>query len=253
MDNLKRIYAWQGTEPSKDVLRGTARKTFQYFGKYLIDFFRIGRVTPRMMDRLVSVRHGEYLQQAHAQGRGVIILAAHFGNWELGGGVVAAQGYPMNVVFKPERLRQQNAFFERQRAARGMNPIPLGRAATGIMRCLRKGELVALLADRDFTRRNDRIDFFGAPARLPVGPSRMAWRTKALVVPAFLSRQVDDTFLLRYHEAIDPREMEDAESMRLATARILEAEIAVQPHQWFVFERFWDESSSDRLRVGGDK
>ncbi len=237
--NQRRIHAARGMDMTPTAAVGVVRKTFQYFGKYMVDFFRYTRLAPRDVDRMVSIEHREYIDQARARGRGVIFLTAHLGNWELGAAVMAALGYPLNVVFMPERMRKVDELFRNQRRRRGMEPLPLGHAAGRILRTLKDGGMVALLGDRDFTRREDRIPFFGHPARIPRGPAWLACRTGAPIVPGFLLRQVDDTFLLRFHPPLEPGGPGSSEDLRARACRALEKEIGENPHQWFVFEDFW--------------
>jgi len=236
--NLNHIFENSGVLVSDDMLEGTVRKTFQYFGKYLVDFFRFYRVSERDVKRLVSSENISHLEDAYQAGKGVIIVTAHFGNWELGGAVLAALGYPLSAVFLPHHLRKLEALLRNRREGRGVHPIPLGHAAVGSMRCLRKGECVALLADRDFSERNDRIPFFGSDARLPRGPAWLAIRSGAPIVPTFLVREVDDTFRLRCYPAIWPNNSSEID-VRLKIRDILQREISRNPHQWFVFDDFW--------------
>jgi KDO2-lipid IV(A) lauroyltransferase len=237
--NLRHIYQAKGIDPGSEVLDGVVRKTYQYFGKYLVDFFRFTRLSQRELGKLVSFEHLEYLDDMLAQGRGVVAISAHFGNWELGGAVLAAKGYTFHTVFLPERLEKVNEFFYKTRSQRGFNLVPYGSAARDLYRLLRRGQLVSLLADRDFSGRNDRVPFFGKLARFPRGPGLLAMRTGAPVVPGFVIRQVDDTFLLRMHKPIDPRDCEDEKELLGRIAQVLEQEVGEHPHQWFLFEDFW--------------
>ncbi|MCX6996110.1 MAG: hypothetical protein NTV49_03260 [Kiritimatiellaeota bacterium] len=237
--NLRRIYTAQGITLAAPALEGLARKTFQYFGKYLVDFFRFARLTPAQVHHLVSLEHTDYLAAAQQHGRGVLLVTAHVGNWELGGAVIAALGYRVNAVVLPERVEKINRLFQRQREQRGINPIPLGQSPLALVRCLRRGEMVALLGDRDFTRHGVPAPFFGQPVSLPRGPARLAFKTGAPILPAFLLRQVDDTFLLRCHPPIYPGQEGSVARIQEKLIAVMEKEIAAAPYQWFIFEDFW--------------
>ena len=239
--NLACIYAAEEIEPSPGHLRGMSRKLYQYFGKYMVDFFRRAHLPPEAIRKFVSFQHLEYLQEAAAMGRGVIVVSAHFGNWELGGALLGALGHRVNVVVMPERQPRLENLLAQHRARRGLHVIPLGQAARGVLACLRRGELVALLADRAFTGRTATCSFFGRPAQLPAGPAQLAHHTGAPVVPMFLLRQEDDTFLMRCHPPILRDREGTVAALHAAIGRSLEAEIAERPHQWFIFEDFWKE------------
>jgi len=245
--NLERIYAFRGIKPSKELLQGTARKTFQYFGKYLVDFFRFCELSEQKRDRFVSTEHIEYYTESKATGRGVVLVTGHFGNWELGGAVLTSYGHRIHVVFLPNRQPRLEALLRRQREKRGLYPIPLGRAAPASLKLLRAGESVALLADRDFTGKVKPTPFLGRPAAMPIGPAWLACRADSLVIPAFLIRQVDDTFLMRFHAPIDPRECAGVDDVQHRICSVLEEEIGQYPYQWFRFESFWnlDEEQSE--------
>ena len=250
ISNLKRIYAARGVIPGEAALTGLSRKTFQYFGKYLIDFFRYARLTPEDVRQRVSIEHGDYLEQCMAMKRGVLVLTAHFGNWELGGAALAALGYKVNALVLPARLERLNKMFQKQREKRGMKVIPINRSAVlSMIRCLKNGEVVAVLGDRDFTGGDDRVEFFGEPARIPRGPAWLSMKSRAPIVPGFLMRQVDDTFLLRFHPPIFPEQEGSEDAIRAKICRALEKEIGEQPYQWFIFDDFW--ASSAKSEGGG--
>ncbi len=240
MSNYRQILSARGVSASEETLARMARRNFQYFGKYLVDFFKFVRFTPEKIKRLVSFERRGCLDQAQALNRGVILITAHLGNWELGGAVLAAMGVRVNAVFLPQRLSKVNALFQRQRSHRGITCIPIGQAARCVIGALRRHEAVAMLADRDFTAHAVETPFFGRPAHLSSGPVRMALKTQAPLLPCFLLRQPDDTFLMRFHPPIVPAPDSTPESLQLALRDVLEREIGEHPLQWFMFDDFWD-------------
>ncbi len=240
MANLRQVLAAQGTHASEATLAGMARRNFQFFGKYLVDFFKFARFTQAAIHRLVSIEHLERLEQAEALGRGVILITAHLGNWELGGAVLTGLGRRVHAVFLPQPVGRVNDLFQKYRQQRGIHCIPIGRAARGVMEALRRKECVAMLADRDFTAHPVPIEFFGRTARLSSGPARVALKTQAPLVPAFLLRQPDDTFLLRVHPPLIPAPDMTVAALQARIRDVLETEIARTPVQWFIFDDFWN-------------
>ena len=237
--NLQQIFKARSIEPASEYVRGTARKTFQYFGKYIVDFFRTAGFNDEEIRRCVSFEHREYLDQALAPGKGVILASAHFGNWEIAGAVLRSMGHELNVVVMPERLRKLETLLESHRRQRGFRIIPLGQAARGILRCLQRGELVAMLADRDFTHHHSEVTFFGRKASMPTGPVRLSFRTGTPLLPALFMRQEDDTFMFRFHPPLLPAQEGSEEAMQRKLCAFLEDNIAERPHQWYLFDHFW--------------
>lgn len=240
MSNFRQILTRQGIAASDETLKQMARKNFQFFGKYLVDFFKFARLTPTVIQRLVSLEHIEYLEQAEALGRGIIFITAHLGNWELGGAILAALGRRIHAVFLPQRTSKVNELFQKHRSQRGLQCIPLGHAARGVMEALKHNECVAMLADRDFTAHHFPILFFGKPAHLSSGPARIAVKTQAPLVPTFILRQPDDTFLQRFYPPIVPNPQTTVAELQERIRNVLEQEIGRNPLQWFMFDDFWN-------------
>jgi KDO2-lipid IV(A) lauroyltransferase len=166
-------------------------------------------------------------------------VTAHFGNWELGGAVLAALGYPLHAVVLPHPNSRVEALFQQRRESRGLRVMPLGAAGRHSIRALRHGEFVCVLADRDYTPHARSVPFFGVPARFPLGPVRLAVATGAPLVAGFSLRQDDETHLLRFHPPLIPDGPNSAPDLQRRLCAIVEREVAAAPCQWFMFDDFW--------------
>lgn len=239
ISNLRHIFEFKGFRPSSDSLERSARKTFQYFGKYVVDFFRFARLSKAAVERMISLQHPEHIDQAWRVGRGVLVISAHFGSWEIGGAALSGLGYPISGVTLMQQNQKTNALFTRRRERRGIKIIPFGSAVRGTLGALKNKEFVATLADRDYSRRDDTISFFGAPANLPRGPAKMCLTSGAPILPGFLLRNDDDSYLMRFHPPIFPRVGMRFQDVQQRIRDVLEQEIGANPGQWFMFEEFW--------------
>jgi KDO2-lipid IV(A) lauroyltransferase len=242
MSNLRHILEYRGIQPSEETLERLARKTWQNFGKYMVDFFRFARMTKVQAERIVSIEHPEHITDAAAMDKGVLVATAHFGSWEMGGLVLGALGHTLNVVTLQMRDRRINDLFQSRREMRGFKVIQFGEAARGTIRALRRKEFVALLADRDYSQHRNLAEFFGRPARFPRGPAALCVKLGAPILPGFLLRQPDDTFLLRMHEPIVAEGKASLPSVQDQLCSILEKEIGEKPDQWYMFDEFWNGS-----------
>jgi KDO2-lipid IV(A) lauroyltransferase len=242
MSNLQHIHQYSGIRLSPRALRALARENFLNFAKYLVDFFHFLHISPGRMNRLIRFGNVmDILDELLARGRGVIVVTAHLGNWELGAAALAQRGYKFNAVALWQRDAKLNALYQSYRARRQIHPIPFGRAARHCIAALRRNEIVALVGDRDFTASRETVEFFGRPARLPSGPAKLALATGAPLLPVFMVRLPDETFAYIVEEPIwIDRGREDLVDAMRRVATALECVIAQYSEQWFLFHDLWN-------------
>ncbi|MDD5042824.1 MAG: lysophospholipid acyltransferase family protein [Candidatus Omnitrophica bacterium] len=240
-NNLKEIFAGE-----KNIrLDKISRNVFRNFAKYLVDFFRFERLDRQYISRNIKLENVAYFDQALAKGKGVIVLTAHLGNWELGGVVLAQLGYPFWAVALPHKNKDVDNFFVSQRSRKGVNVIPMGKAVRSCIAALRKNHMLALVGDRDFTEKGLIVDLFGKPMHFPEGPAALSLLTGASIVPGFMLRNPDDSFTLRIEKAVEFTPCGDKEKDLKKIIEIyretFERYIRTYPDQWYVFRRFWVE------------
>lgn len=242
MANLQQIHRHSGVVLSQRAARALARENFLNFAKYLVDFFHFLHLKPERMNRLIAFGNlREVLDRALARGNGVITLSAHLGNWELGAAVVAQLGYVFNAVALWQPDPKLNKLYQGYRTARQIRPIPFGRAARGCLAALRRNEIVAVVGDRDYSGSRETVEFFGRPARLPVGPAKLALATGAPIIPIFLVRQPDDTYAFVIGEPIEAdRARDTVPDVMRRIAAALEQVISGHSEQWYLFHNLWD-------------
>lgn len=216
---------------------------FRNFAKYLVDFFRFERLNLEYIKKNIRIENIGYFDEALSKGKGVIVLTAHLGNWELGGVVVALLGYPFWVVALPHKHKMVNNFFNRQRESKGIKVIPLGKAVRASLNVLKENGVLALAGDRDFTEKGIILDFFGKPAFFPEGPAAFSLKTGAAIVPCFMVRNKDDSFTLRIEKPLEfiptGNREEDLREIITRYKAIFEDYIRRYPDQWYMFRRFW--------------
>jgi len=145
---------------SNRQLRKISRKAFRNFAKYLVDFFRFEKLNRQYIDKNIKLDNLHYFDEVLAKGKGVVVLTAHLGNWELGGVVIAQLGYPFWAVALPHKNKKVNDFFDAQRNRKGVKVIAMGKAVRNCITEIRKNHMVALVGDRDFFRKRDYHRFF---------------------------------------------------------------------------------------------
>lgn len=197
-----------------------AREAFEHFALSLLDFLRLEHLGPGALEQAIEVRGAVHLERARAEGRGVIVLSAHLGNWEWGAAWLAARGERVSVLARPHPHPWVERFFARRRGARGVGVLRGQPAWPAASRALRRHEWVALMGDRCCPG-GSAWDWAAALAR----------RTGAVVLPAVMVRLAPG----RYAACFEPplgAEACAAGDHRAAQQR----QLARHPGQWFGFE-----------------
>jgi phosphatidylinositol dimannoside acyltransferase len=195
----------------------------------------------RAADGLLASTDGmEHLAAAERLGRGLVVVTAHLGNWELGGRLLAgAVTRPTHVVVAPE----QDPAIERFLRGNG-GPVRFV-ARTGpldvlpLVSALRRDEVVALQGDRALGGRGDRLHtFFGVPAPFPLGPFILARAARAPVLPAFCLLRPDRRYTIMIGEPWAVAPGGEAEALARWVS-VLEGMVRRYPTQWFNFYDVW--------------
>jgi KDO2-lipid IV(A) lauroyltransferase len=150
-------------------------------------------------------------------------------------------GYSITAVAQPQEQKKLNNLFMSYRRKRGIHVVPLGLTVVRqLMEALGRGEFVGLLADRDYTPRNHPIDFFGAPASLPIGPAWISSHYKVPILPGFLLRKEDDSFVMKFYPILNEAGDQDEATIQGQLRDVLQDGISRDPSQWFMFEDLWN-------------
>ncbi|MDD5476816.1 MAG: lysophospholipid acyltransferase family protein [Candidatus Omnitrophica bacterium] len=237
--NLRAIFP---EKPDRE-LRKINKQVFRNFAKYLVDFFRFEKLDLGYLEKNIKLENMHYFDEALARGKGVVVLTAHLGNWELGGVAIALLGYPFWVVALPHKNKKVDAFFNTQRNRKGVKVVSMGKAVRSCLAEIRNNHMVALVGDRDFTEKGIVIDFFGLPTHFPEGPAALSLMTGSSIVPGFMLRNPDDSFTLRIEKPVEfsptGDKAKDLAGLVTVYKNIFEDYIRRYPEQWYVFRRFW--------------
>ena len=245
-ENLRVIFP----KKSNRELQQISRKIFRNFAKYLADFFRFEKLDRSYIEKNIKLKNMHHFDAALASGKGVVVLTAHLGNWELGGVVIALLGYPFWAVALPHKNKKVNDFFDAQRNSKGVKVIAMGKAVRSCLAEIRKNHMVALVGDRDFTEKGIVINFFNKPTHFPEGPAALSLMTGASIVPGFMLRNPDDSFTLSIEKPIEfsptGDKAKDLANLIKVYNKVIEEYVSRYPEQWYVFRRFWVDSVSLR-------
>jgi len=242
-DNLSHVLK---NERDETTVRTAARQVFSNLSKNYFDLFRSHALSDEEISASVNIVGLERLQQLLARGKGLILTTGHFGPFDAL--VHIAPILNLKITAPAEHLQPENLYEYvcRLRARNWITLMPVDGPLLGLFRALRRGEIVALAADRDITHSGIVVDFFGAPARLPDGHVQLALRTGAPVVTCFGLRQADNSSSLYIESPLELEETGDFErDVRANVGKVvgrMEDWIRRYPEQWLMLHPVWRDS-----------
>jgi KDO2-lipid IV(A) lauroyltransferase len=186
--------AWALPELSRAERRSAIRAMYRQFGQGMVEFFRLPRMVEQgEFDRLVTVEGEQIVRDAFAQGRGLLILTAHYGNFELLATLFAARGYQVNLVTKRLRNGVFDRFWAAQRHRLGIRAIFKAHSLKEVIGRLRRNEAMGYVLDQNMgPDQGVFVEFFGRPACTLGVVAVLAKRFGSPVIPVFIARDRRD-------------------------------------------------------------
>ncbi len=239
--NLRRAL---GPGISRDEIIKTGRGVFRHFITAAFDLMFIPRLCKNgRINEIVTTAGMEHLDRALAKGKGVMMLTAHFGDWEILGTWLAQNGYPMKVIGRPIFDPGLDRLLVSIRNRAGYTNIARGSSSLEILRTIKKGGAIGMLIDQDVQVQGVFADFFGRKAFTPTGPVLLARRFGTPIVPIFCRRCDDMHFEVTCMPEIEQgKSGDDREDILATTERInqvYEEVIRETPEQWVWMHKRW--------------
>ncbi|HEX6543141.1 MAG TPA: hypothetical protein VF040_15400 [Ktedonobacterales bacterium] len=169
------------------ALHRASRGVFEHMVLNYVDFLRGRHLTDKQVLAGWTTEGEPIIHEVMRQGRGAIIVSAHFGNFEYGASRLGALGYQMTT---PVERMQPEALYEwfcKTREHHNMRLLPADSRETlrEMMNALKRNELVLVASDRYIIGSSIEVPFFGEPARLPTSAFSLALKTGAPILASF--------------------------------------------------------------------
>lgn len=237
--NLQAVFGDQLTPKQR---REIVRNSVTNVAKTMMELIKLQWMGDDELKREASVEGLEHLDAALSRGNGVIIITAHFGNWEYAGAVLSVLGYPINGIARDANDPLTRDLINDARRSKGIRIF--GRwDARHLLRALRNSECVAILPDQHAAEAAVRVTFLGRPADTATGPVTFALRTGAPIVPIFGYRQPDDHIRCKILPALELVKTGDRDADVIANVQLINDVIGDQirdhPEQWLWFHNRW--------------
>ncbi|HEY0152950.1 MAG TPA: lysophospholipid acyltransferase family protein [Longimicrobium sp.] len=223
----------------------TVRASYEHLGREAAAILRLSKLDPQaVIERTDVTEDWRKLQAALGEGRGVLLVTGHYGNWEIAAAAVAARGVPIAAIVRRQGNRLVDERLDALRRKLGVETIYQSEAPSRVPRVLRKGGIVGIVGDQDARRSGVFVPFFGRPASTHRGPALFALKLRAPVFACVARRLPGGAvrYVVAGQQIVTERtgELEtDVHTLTAALAARLEAEVRAAPEQYFWFHRRW--------------
>ncbi len=240
VNNVKKNLSLVFPTALEEEIATITRQLFRNYSKYIVDYVRFTKLHKyKILEKIVYFDGKDNLEEAIQLDRGVIVLTAHLGNWELGGIFFGSYGLKTNVLTLPDPDPDIDEIRRWYRARYGVKTITIGDSPFSmleIVKGLNNREVVAMLIDRyNDKMENFRIEFFNKESLFPRGPFILSRITGAPIVAAFVVRVREGYKGIVREPIVVSTEEEERKSAEQVVA-IFQEIIEKYPDQWYNFE-----------------
>ncbi len=238
--NLDFVYGASMEEHEKEriIERGYLNLAYN-----VLDFLRLSCMEEERLFSRIRIEGEEHLQKALKDGRPMVIVTAHYGDWELGSLFVGRRIKNLTIVGRMLKQAALNEQIIKTRERFGITLLDERGALKSLMSALKKGQNVGIVVDQNTLKElGILVDFFGKRARHTHAASILARRFDAYIMPMFIRSSEDyKTHTIMFQEPFKVAKSEDVDRDILeATQRqasVTEAVIRAKPDDWLWFHR----------------
>jgi KDO2-lipid IV(A) lauroyltransferase len=241
LNNLE--LAW-GDELDESARRNIARRNFIHLSRVMLEVPYLRKLTPENLDRYVNFHGLEHFNAALDKGKGLLVLASHFGNWEMMALAFSLRYHPANLVVRPLDNPILDTLINGIRTRGGNQLITKKGSVRSVLRLLGQGEVVVLLIDQNLAWYDGVfVPFFKEIACTNKALAVLALRTGAPVIPVYNVRQPDGSYRVVFEPEVElVRSGDTTRDIEDNTAnfnRVIESYVRRYPEQWFWVHQRW--------------
>ncbi|MEZ0311143.1 MAG: lysophospholipid acyltransferase family protein [Myxococcota bacterium] len=223
--------------------RRIADEMFEHLGVSAVEVLKADRLFASGGGPVLSAEQQALVAEALSEGKGMVLVGGHIGNWELLSHAYARAGLPINAIAKPLYDPRLTALVDRMRRQFGTKILWRGQASVGkdMLRVFKRGEILGLLIDQDTKVQGTFVPFFGRLAYTPIAAAALALRFEAPIILSWAHRYPDgfDVHVERFRFTPSGDGERDASELTGQLTEQLEKAIRRVPAQWVWLHKRW--------------
>lgn len=221
-----------------------AKKSYYHFSRLLLEIMCIPKMSSEVIKTLVPCNEIQELSKIYNEGKGLIFLTAHFGNWEYGAVSVPMQmGTIMYPIVKPQRNPYITNWLKQMRESHGNKVITLGMSIREIYKVLKEGKLLGVVGDQRGPKEGMRVKLFGRDTSIFSGTAELVLKLKVPIFVLFAVR-IEGSQFTAFTEKIEidnlpEKHDEQVKEINQRYMNLLEKYVKQYPEQWFWMHNIW--------------
>lgn len=233
MKNLDFIYGDKFSEQEKSLIIKESYKNLVY---NIYEFIENQTLDLEGFKKKIDIKNESFITDAIKEKRKIILITAHFGNWELGSSFIPLKYGATTIVGRLLNNKYLNEDLLKARNNHNATMLSTNEAGKGLIRALKKGDILGLVIDQHNTAGID-VEFLGHTVKQTDSTSRLALKFDALIIPVFFKMEEFGKYTADFCEPIDPRDVEGENKIEYLTqkqADVMGDYIYQNPKQWFL-------------------
>ena len=231
-------------EYDEKKIQSIAYNTYKSFLTAFIEILYLPKISRQELKAAVNCSNKDLIETKFKEEKGVILLSAHFGNWEYVAASVALQlNIPFSVVVKPQRNPYVSDWMNNVRTRWNNDVVSLGLSIRKIYQTLKEKKIVAMVADQRGPQESIKVEFFGRKVSVHMGPAALALKTGSPILYGIPVRQKNYSYKIVMHEISKDNLPEDDEEKIIELSQrhtaYLESFIREHPEQWLWMHKRW--------------
>ena len=227
-----------------EQVQACALGAYESLGRTSVETAMLSRCTKEeILDLFDQCNSWDVIESGMTEGKGIILVTGHLGNWELTGAYMAARGAPMEAITRQQENPLFDSYITRTRERFGMKVIHDADAVRRVPRALRRGTPVAIVIDQGAAGlASTWVPFFGRWAKTPRGAATFAARLGSPIVFITALRKPDGRFNIHFEPVpfrLTGKKDDDVDRIMADCTAVLERWVRRYPEQYFWHHRRW--------------
>ena len=230
--NLDFVY---GNSISQNRKKKIIKNSYKNLIYNLYEFIENQTLDLEGFEKKITVQNEDFILNAIKNKRKIILITAHYGNWEYGNTFIPLKYGPTTMVGRPMNNKYLNKELDKTRTRNNTQMLTKKDASRGLVKALKNNRILGLVIDQHSGIGID-VEFLGHKVKQADSASRLAVKFDALIIPLFFTMDFFGKYTAKFYEPIDPNNFKSENNilkLTQAQANVMQQHIYNNPNQWF--------------------